>query len=144
MKAKQCKLALLVAVLLSGVLASCHGNGPDPVTPENKYFVQNNTKDTIWVEYTLVPELNIFDSKNNSEQQTIAPGVKTQLICSKGNIDYQDTPSLTFTHVVVKDKSNIIIHEQNPVEDIQWTCEKQQKDVGYIVTSFYWTLSINE
>ena len=141
---KQFKLTLLVVVLLSGVLVSCHGNGPDPVTPENKYFVQNNTNDTIRVEYTLIPELNIIDSLNSPEQQVVAPGAKTQLMYSKGNIDYQDTPSLTFTHVVVKDKSNIIIHEQNPVEDNLWTCEKQQKDVGYVVTSYFWTLSINE
>ncbi|MGM9795170.1 MAG: hypothetical protein ACI3ZZ_02975 [Candidatus Aphodosoma sp.] len=70
---KKFNLALLVSVLLCCVFVSCPGNGPDPVTPENKYFVQNNTKDTIWVEYTLVTELNIYDSLNGTELQAIAP-----------------------------------------------------------------------
>ena len=132
-----------MAVLLSGVLVSCQ-SGPDPLTPNNKYYVENNTKDTILVEYTLIPELNIYDSNNSPEQQKVAPGAKSHLVYSKGDIDYQDTPSLTFTRVIVRNVQGTIIMDLNPIEDNLWTCEKQQEDVGYIVTSFLWTLHVGE
>lgn len=130
-----------VALLLVGTFFSC---GVDPVTPHNKYFVQNNTQDSIIVEYTLNPELNIYDANNASEQLFVAPGEKKQINYSKGSIDFPENPSRSFACLIVKDKNNSILFEQNPVEDSQWTCEQIKEEVEYVVISYWWTLSVSK
>lgn len=128
-------------LILSGVLIGCYTI--DPHEGLTSYTINNQTKDTIQLIYTVLPEMEYQFGTGLVQTSMLVPQQENRfLIFGVGSPDL--TPSHLFESMLFLSTSNDTLYKMDIIDDKEWNLVDSIVDYGYKVGYYHWTYTFTK